>query len=200
MTNITFENIRSKASLYGLDVDQYWQNVFTPDTGAVTLSNLTFRNITGSLADGALRPPLYLIGNDLFLTDSVTIEDFSLWTEEGSYIVNKINNIYGYGDDVYGPNDGLGVPPSGTTDVTLSTFTSSYTISASPTGWVEPAFPTWAVASTGYGSMLNPNGSLLDEIYFANTSFAAAVPIPVYTPAALWMPQGDYDKHYWGTF
>ncbi|KIM93395.1 glycoside hydrolase family 28 protein [Oidiodendron maius Zn] len=179
VTNITFENIRSKASLYGLDVNQYWQNVFTPDTGAVTLSNLTFRNITGSLADGALRPPLYLIGNDLFLTDSVTIEDFSLWTEEGSYIVNKINNIYGYGDDVYGPNDGLGIPPSGTTDVTLSTFTSSYTISASPTGWVEPAFPTWAAASTGYGT---------------------AVPIPVYTPAALWMPQGDYDKHYWGTF
>lgn len=117
----------------------------------MTLSNLVFKNITGSLANGASRPPLYLIGNDLFLTDSITIKDFSLWTEEGNYVVNKINNIYGYGDDVYGLNDGLGVPPGGTA---LPTFTSSYTITASPTGWKEPAFPTWAVASTGYGSML----------------------------------------------
>jgi len=28
----------------------------------------------------------------------------------------------------------------------------------------------------------------------------AAVPIPVYTPSALWNATGDYDLHYWGTF
>ena len=43
VTNVTFENIRSKASLYGLDVTQYWQSTFTPDTGAVKLSNLVFK-------------------------------------------------------------------------------------------------------------------------------------------------------------
>jgi hypothetical protein len=133
-------------------VTQYWQNTFTPDTGAVTLTNLTFRNFTGSVANGALRPPLYLIGNDLFLTDTVTVEDFSLWTETGDYVVNHVNNIYGKGDDVYGPNDGLGLVPIGAT--ALPIFTSSYTITATPTGWAEPAFPTWAVANTGYGSML----------------------------------------------
>lgn len=154
VSNITFENIRSKASLYGLDVNQYWQNTFAPDTGAVSLSNITFKNITGSLANGALRPPLYLIGNDLNIADSITVKDFSLWTEEGAYVVNKINNIYGHGDDVYGLNNGLGIVPSGATAASaLPTFTSTYTITASPTGWVEPAFPTWAVASTGYGSM-----------------------------------------------
>jgi rhamnogalacturonan hydrolase len=101
---------------------------------------------------------LYLIGNDLVLTDSVIIEDFSLWTEEGTYVVNKINNIYGHGDDVYGSNDGLGLVPNGTSNVTaLPTFTSTFTITASPTGWVEPSFPTWAIASTGYGSMLHLN-------------------------------------------
>jgi hypothetical protein len=31
--------------------------------------------------------------------------------------------------------------------------------------------------------------------------FAAASPIPVYTPKPLWRPGGvDYDLHYWGTF
>jgi hypothetical protein len=43
VANVTFENIRSKASLYGLDVTQYWQSTFTPDTGAVKLSNLVFK-------------------------------------------------------------------------------------------------------------------------------------------------------------
>lgn len=28
----------------------------------------------------------------------------------------------------------------------------------------------------------------------------ANVPVPVYTPAPLWRPHGDYDKHYWGSF
>lgn len=168
VSNITFENIRSKASLYGLDVTQYWQNTLTPDTGAVKLSNLTFRygprfprlqvprakftphrNFTGSLANGAKRPPISFIGNDLFVADSVTIEGFSLWTEEGSQVINKINNVYGHGDAVYGPNNGLGVADGHSP---LPTFTHAVTVTASPTGWVEPVFPTWAVASTGYGS------------------------------------------------
>lgn len=186
-------------------MNQYWQNTFTPDTGAVSLSNLIFRNITGSVANGASRPPLYLIGNDLLLAQNVTIEDISLWTESGTYVVNKISNIYGYGDDVYGPNDGLGILPAGTTDAnTLPTFTSAYTITASPTGWVAPAFPTWAVASTGYGSMFLQMNILYFHIIarYRNilTFFIAAIPIPVYTPTALWKPQGDYNKHYWGTF
>lgn len=117
----------------------------------MSLSNIVVKNITGSLADGAKRPPLYLIGNDLNLTDSITVEDFSLWTESGTYVVNKVNNIYGHGDNVYGSNNGLGVVPTGVT--ALPTFTSAYTITASPTGWVEPAYPTWAITSTGYGSM-----------------------------------------------
>jgi rhamnogalacturonan hydrolase len=48
VTNVTFENFRSKASLYGLDIDQYWQNKFTPDTGSVSLRNILFKNFTGT--------------------------------------------------------------------------------------------------------------------------------------------------------
>ncbi|KAJ0383878.1 hypothetical protein COL922a_009538 [Colletotrichum nupharicola] len=105
--NITFENFRSKASLYGLDINQYWQNTFEPDTGAVTLSNLVFKNFSGSVADGTKRPPLYLIANDLTYATNVTVEGFSLWTESGTYVVNKISNIFGNGDNSYGAADGI---------------------------------------------------------------------------------------------
>ncbi|KAH6891513.1 glycoside hydrolase family 28 protein [Thelonectria olida] len=176
VTNVTFENFRSKASLYGLDINQYWQNTNGPDTGSVALSNLIFRNFSGSVANGVQRPPLYLIGNDLTYARNVTVEGFSIWTETNTYVVNKINNIFGTGDASYGPANGIKKLAPGESP---SPYTSTYTITASPTSWVAPASPTWAVASTGYGT---------------------DAPIPVYTPAPLWKPEGDYDKHYWGSF
>ncbi|KAI8716644.1 hypothetical protein NCS52_00958600 [Fusarium sp. LHS14.1] len=176
VTNITFENFRSKASLYGLDINQYWQNTFEPDTGAVALSNLVFKNFSGSVADGAKRPPLFLAANDLSFAANVTVEDFSIWTESGTSVINKISNIYGHGDDSYGEEDGVKSLASGQSP---APYTSVYTVTATPSGWTAPSVPTWAAASTGYGT---------------------DVPIPVYTPAALWKPNGDYDKHYWGSF
>lgn len=50
VTNVTFANFRSKASLYGLDINQYWQNTREPDTGSVSLTNLVFRNFSGMIA------------------------------------------------------------------------------------------------------------------------------------------------------
>ena len=47
VTNVTWENFRSKACLYGVNLNQYWQQTFTPDTGAVALSNITFKNFSG---------------------------------------------------------------------------------------------------------------------------------------------------------
>ncbi|KAG7055752.1 murein transglycosylase [Colletotrichum scovillei] len=142
VTNVTFENFRSKASLYGLDVNQYWQNTFEPDTGAVALSNLVFRN----------------------------------FSESGTSVVNKISNIFGAGDNSYGTGNGIKSLAAKASPVP---YTSTYTITASPTGWTAPPSPTWALPNTGYGT---------------------DVPIPVYTPAPLWKPEGDYDKHYWGSF
>ncbi|KAF4628371.1 hypothetical protein G7Y89_g9786 [Cudoniella acicularis] len=192
VTNVTWENFRSKANLYGLNVDQYWQETFTPDTGAVALSNIIFRNFTGNplpfskqkdnadnkggIANGALRPPLYLIASDFIPAENITVEDFSLWTESGDHVVNQISNVYGSGDDVYGPNDGIQVLEAGATP---TAYTTSYTITTPPSGWTEPPSPAWAAPSTGYGT---------------------TDPIPVYTPAPLWKPQGEYDKHYWGSF
>jgi hypothetical protein len=104
---------------------------------------------TGSVADGSKRPPLYLIANDLTFALNVTVEDFTIWTESGTQIVNKINNVFGIGDDSYGANNGI-KSLSGTESP--STYTSSYTVTATPTNWEAPTTPSWAAPSTGYGS------------------------------------------------
>lgn len=103
----------------------------------------------GSVADGALRPPLYLFASDLTFATNVTVEEFSVWTETGTTVVNKISNIFGTGDDSYGENDGIQTLQSGESPYT---YTSTYTITASPTNWQAPSTPTWALPSTGYGS------------------------------------------------
>ena len=105
----------------------------------------------GSVADGVQRPPLYLIANDLTFATNVTVEDFTLWTEANDHVVNHVNNIFGHGDNSYGDNNGIKTLASGQTP---TSYTSTYTITASPTSWAAPAFPTWAVANTGYGSKL----------------------------------------------
>lgn len=106
-------------------------------------------DIVGGVANGAQRPPLYLLASDLIPAVNITVEEFSVWTETGNYVVNKISNIYGTGDDVYGPNDGLEVLEAGATP---TAYTSAYTITVPPTGWTDPPEPAWAAPSTGYGS------------------------------------------------
>ncbi|KAJ6134255.1 hypothetical protein N7523_000577 [Penicillium sp. IBT 18751x] len=177
VTNVTFTNFRSLGSLYGLDINQYWQNSFEPDTGSVTLSNLVFRNFSGSVADGALRPPLYLFASDLTFATNVTVEEFTVWTDSGTVIVNKISNIFGTGDDSYGSDTRIASLEAGQSPYP---YTSTYTVTATPANWQAPTTPTWAAPSTGYGT---------------------ASPIPVYSPAPLWRAGGvDYDLHYWGSF
>ncbi|PQE29519.1 murein transglycosylase protein [Rutstroemia sp. NJR-2017a WRK4] len=175
--NILWENFRSKYSLYGVNLNQYWQEVFTPDTGAVALSNITFRNFSGSIANGSVRPPLYLFASDLTPAVDITIDGFSVWTEAGSRVINKISNIFGTADSVYGPNDGIKTLAAGATP---TTYTSSYTITTPPVaGWTVPPDPSWIAPSSAWGT---------------------TDPIPAYTPAPLWRPTGDYDVHYWGSF
>lgn len=142
------------------------QHYFQELLGYVALRFHTFdalriliRNVIGSIVDGALagkspippkeKPALYFIANDLVGANNISIEDFSVWTESGGDVINQIANVYGKGDGVYGPNDGLKtLAPS----ATFTPYSSKYTITASPTGWVEPSKPTWAAGETGWGS------------------------------------------------
>ena len=87
-----FENFWSYGGAYVLDVDQYWQSKTTPDTGAVALSGLTFRNWTGSMSNGASRGAVIIRGSDIVPVQDVTIEGFNMWTESGNRVVNQCKN------------------------------------------------------------------------------------------------------------
>jgi rhamnogalacturonan hydrolase len=134
------------------------------------LTNITFRNFsgkyipprslfqyvlfnsqsTGSIVNGAARPPLYLFASDLIPALNIIIEGFSVWTEAGSSVINKISNIFGTADSVYGPNDGIKTLAAGATP---TTYTSSYTITTPPVaGWTVPPDPSWIAPSSAWGS------------------------------------------------
>lgn len=89
------------------------------------------------------------MANDLTFATNVTVEDFSVWTETNDHVVNKVNNIFGTGDNSYGSNNGIKPLAAGEAP---APYASVITVTASPTGWAVPPLPTWAVPNTGYGS------------------------------------------------
>ena len=63
--------------------------------------------------------------------------------------MNRINNVFGKGDNIYSPGDGIkSLPANGVP----TTYSSTITVTQAPTGWNEPSYPAWAVPTTGYGS------------------------------------------------
>ena len=138
---------------YGLDIDQYWENHDTPNTGAVALSGLTFSNWTGHVDNGVSRGPIVIRGSDQVPLTDITLEDFDMWTLNGDKIINQCKNAFGTG---YCLQELASAAQA-------STYTVSSTVTATPTAYVSPAKPSWAVE--GYGT---------------------TDPIPIYTPAAMW--------------
>jgi hypothetical protein len=70
---------------------------------------------------------------------NITVEEVSIWIESDTDVINKINNVYSNGDDVYGFNDGLKTLESGATPTTYTT--GMPTVTAVPAGWTDPPFP-----------------------------------------------------------
>ncbi|KAG4418060.1 hypothetical protein IFR04_008797 [Cadophora malorum] len=149
-----FENFWAYDTTYALDIDQYWYNHLTPNTGAVALSGLTFSNWTGTMNKGSSRGAIVIRGSDQVPATDITLSNFNMWTVNGNSVINQCKNVYGSG---YCAGKSTGIP--------LATFTTSVTSTVAPAGFTAPASPAWGVA--GYGTN---------------------IPIPVYTPAALWMP------------
>ncbi|KAH7379816.1 pectin lyase fold/virulence factor [Cadophora sp. MPI-SDFR-AT-0126] len=149
-----FENFWAYDTTYALDIDQYWYNHLTPNTGAIALSSLTFSNWTGTMNKGSSRGAIVIRGSDQVPARDITLSNFNMWTVNGKTVVNQCKNVYGSG---YCAGKSTGLP--------LAAFTTSVTSSVAPAGFTAPVSPAWGVA--GYGTN---------------------IPIPVYTPAALWKP------------
>ena len=91
----TFTNFWSYDNTYGLDIDQYWEETTTPDTGAVALSGLTFSNWTGHVDNGVSRGPIVIRGSDIVPLQDITVEDFNMWTLNGNEVINQCKNVFG---------------------------------------------------------------------------------------------------------
>jgi rhamnogalacturonan hydrolase len=134
-----FENFWAYDTIYGLDIDQYWESTTTPDTGAVALSGLTFNNWTGTVNNGIQRGPIVIRGSDIVPLADITLSNSDMWTLNGGKLFNQCKNVYG-----------TGYCAATSTASLLATFTTTVTTTSPPSGYTAPTRPAWGVA--GYGT------------------------------------------------
>jgi len=95
--DVLFENFIGHENAYSLDIDQAWASMATLAGNGVQLSNMTFKNWKGTAANGAQRGPVKVVCADKTPCTGIMIEDFAMWTETGSKIVNQCKSAYGSG-------------------------------------------------------------------------------------------------------
>lgn len=95
--DVVFENFIGHGNAYSLDVDQYWSSMTAVAGNGVQLSNITFNNWKGTLANGAQRGPVKVACADKAPCTDITITDLIMWTEAGSKQTYSCRSGYGSG-------------------------------------------------------------------------------------------------------
>ncbi|OAL51089.1 rhamnogalacturonase [Pyrenochaeta sp. DS3sAY3a] len=95
--DVRFENFIGHGNAYSLDIDQYWSSMSAISGAGVQLSNLTFTNWKGTLANGAQRGPVKVACADTAPCTDITISDLAMWTETGSKQIYSCRSGYGKG-------------------------------------------------------------------------------------------------------
>ncbi|GLI81180.1 hypothetical protein PoHVEF18_009552 [Penicillium ochrochloron] len=121
VSNLVLENFIGHGNAYSLDIDQQWSSMSTVDGDGVQLNNITIKNWKGTEANGAQRGPIKVNCAAGAPCTDVTIEDFSMWTESGSYQKEICNNAYGSGACLKSGSGG-----SYSTTVTVKTTPTGY--------------------------------------------------------------------------
>ncbi|KAI0759831.1 rhamnogalacturonase-like protein [Trametes elegans] len=94
--NVKFQDFISRGTAYGLNIDQYWSSQ-KPGSGAgVQLSDLTFSNWNGNVADGVKRPPIQLICADGAPCTNIKLDNVNMWSQTDKAVV-KCESAYGSG-------------------------------------------------------------------------------------------------------
>ncbi|RDX45296.1 rhamnogalacturonase [Lentinus brumalis] len=136
--NVVFDHFISRGTAYGLDINQYWASQ-TPGSGdGVQLSNISFSNWDGNVADGVARPPIQLICADGAPCFDITLTDVYMWSETDQAIV-KCESAYG---------SGVSCIQSGPTHTSYAVVTASVT---KPSGYTSPATMSGDL-STGFAT------------------------------------------------
>lgn len=92
-----FNNFIGHSNAYSLDINAYWSDETTAPGDGVLFENLSFDNWKGTCSDGASRGPINVICPSGAPCVDITISDFAMWTETGSYEYYKCENAWGSG-------------------------------------------------------------------------------------------------------
>ncbi|KAI0659450.1 rhamnogalacturonase [Cubamyces menziesii] len=123
--NVLFQNFIARGTAYGLNVNQYWSSQ-SPGSGAgVQLSNITFQNWDGNVANGVQRPPIQFICADGAPCFDMTLSNVNMWSQTNEAVV-KCESAYG---------TGLSCLRSGSSHTSYAVVTQSAT---RPAGYTTP--------------------------------------------------------------
>jgi rhamnogalacturonan hydrolase len=104
VSTCVFENFIGHSNAYSLDINGYWESAQAAGDG-VLFTGLTFSNWKGTCSAGATRGPINIICPDGNPCDGITIEDFAMWTESGSYEYYKCESAWGNGGCLRGGSE-----------------------------------------------------------------------------------------------
>lgn len=107
---------------YSLDIDSAWSSMSKVSGDGVQLTNVTIRNWKGTEANGAQRGPIKVKCADGAPCTDITIEDFAMWTETGSYQWYNCESAYGSGACLKGGDE-------------YTSYTTTQTVKSAPSGY-----------------------------------------------------------------
>lgn len=121
-----------------MDLDSFWSSMDAIDGDGIYYHNITFKNWTGTAANGEERAPIRILcPPDVPCTD-ISVEDISIGTDVGGYEIYVCENAFGSGYCVSNATD------------TTSTYTT--TLYASPTPSGASATTMAEYLTTGFGT------------------------------------------------
>ncbi|KAK5651605.1 hypothetical protein OQA88_11878 [Cercophora sp. LCS_1] len=92
-----FRNFTGHSNAYTLNLDAFWSLREADPGDGVEFDYLTFSNWAGTCLDGIRRPPIMLACSPVWLCGNLEIENFNVWTLNGSAVTYKCVNAYGQG-------------------------------------------------------------------------------------------------------
>ncbi|CRL18680.1 Glycoside hydrolase, family 28 [Penicillium camemberti] len=120
--NLILENFIGHGNAYSLDIDSAWSSMSKVSGDGVQLTNVTIRNWKGTEANGAQRGPIKVKCADGAPCTDITIEDFAMWTETGSYQWYNCESAYGSGACLKGGDE-------------YTSYTTTQTVKSAPSGY-----------------------------------------------------------------
>lgn len=95
--NIAFNNFYGHSNAYTLDFDTAWSSMSAVDGDGITYSNISFSNWSGTAANGKTRGPIKVNCPSAVPCTDVSINDFTVGSDDGTTVLYGCQNAYGSG-------------------------------------------------------------------------------------------------------